>query len=500
MENEIMLKLEHIVKIFPGVRAVDDVSFDVKKGEIHALLGHNGAGKSTLVKIISGAYKKDSGKIILDSEEINLSSPEDGLKKGIGMVYQELDLIPHLDGSENIFLGQDIFKNKCGFIDANKRYHEAVKIVETFGVNIDLTVPVKTLSVSKQQLITIAKAISRKAKVIIFDEPTAALNNSEAERLFSIMKRLTEQGVSLIWITHRLDEVFQMADRVTLMRDGKWLSTNNIADMKMTQIVSALTGIDAEEQSKVTNVSQRKENVLLSCKNLCAGKTFQNISFDMYEGEVLGITGLIGCGATEIAKSLFAVHDINSGTILINGKEIKNFTPEIAVKKGIAYVSEDRSREGLNLIGSVRKNISLTILKELSKFGFLNFSKEAELTDSMVNKLDIRIANHMQLAGTLSGGNQQKVILAKWLLKKPQIFVMCEPTRGIDIGAKREIHKIIRNLAASGLSILVVSSEVEEIIDTCDRVLILYDGKIKSELLSKDCEKQKMLNTMYGID
>ena len=313
------------------------------------------------------------------------------------------------------------------------------------------------------------------------------------------MKKLAGQGVSIIWITHRLDEIFETADRVTLMREGKWITTKEIGQITMKEIVTELTGVTEEEQISTVNISNKTDEKLISCQNISAQKLFQNISFDLYRGEVLGITGLIGCGSTEIAKALFAVNKLSGGEIYIKGKKIEHFTPKTAAQKGIAYISEDRKMEGLNLKGSVQNNIVLTMSKEWSKLGFLNQKKEKESAKEMVETLDIRISDLSQTVNTLSGGNQQKIVLAKWLLKNAEVFVMCEPTRGIDIGAKREIHKIIRQLAKEGKAVLVVSSEVEEIIDTCDRVIILYDGRVKGELLSKDCAKKKMLDTMYGI-
>ena len=500
MQEETMLKLEHICKSFPGVKAVDDVTFEIKKGEIHALLGHNGAGKSTLVKIISGAYQKDAGTVTLDDEVITLTSPQHGLEKGIGMVYQALDLMPDLNGSENIFLGQRRFRNRRGFVDAKARDLEAESLIRQFGVEIDLQIPVKKLGVSRQQLIAIAKAISRQAKVVIFDEPTAALNNVEAERLFGIMRKLADAGVSLILITHRLDEVFLIADRVTLMRDGKWVVTKETGQISMKEIVGALTGVTEEEQVRTANQSSRTEEKLVSCKNISFGTVFQDVSFDLYRGEVLGITGLIGCGATEIAKALFGVCKIDRGEIILLKDKIERMTPEAAVRHKVAYISEDRKIEGLNLIGSVKDNITLTMIGEWAKAGFLNRKKEMVKAEEMVRKLDIRVAGLEQAAGTLSGGNQQKIILAKWLLKQAEIFILCEPTRGIDIGTKREIHKIIRKLAQNGCAVLVVSSEVEEIIDTCDRVMILYDGKTRGELSSEECVKKRMLDVMYGVE
>lgn len=497
--NEPILILENIVKQFPGVKAVDNVSLQITKGEIHALLGHNGAGKSTLVKIISGAYRKDSGKMIMDGEEVDFKSPSEGIAHGVGMVYQELDLIPYLSASENIFLGQNRFRNKFGFIDKAERKKVAQEIIAKFGVDVDLDVPVNELSISKQQLVTIAKAISRKAKLMIFDEPTAALNDNEVEKLFSIMEMLTSEGIAIVWITHRLDEVFRMANRVTLMRDGKWLSTHGIADITMQEIVEAMTG-QAETGEKTHLVSKATDEIMLSCKDLCMGKIYNDITFDLHKGEVLGITGLIGCGSTEIAKSLFAVLKPDKGTISVKGVPVHNFTPHHATKLGIAYVSEDRKGDGVNLIGSVRHNITATILDLVSKLGFLQFSEEQELAAKMIKRLEIRTSGQDQLVGTLSGGNQQKIVIAKWLLRNSEIFLMCEPTRGIDVGTKREIHKMIRDLAASGKAVLVVSSEVEEILDTCDRILILYEGKLKAKLSSEQCVKSDMMNLMYGVD
>ncbi len=497
--NESILTLEHIVKQFPGVKAVDDVSLEIRKGEIHAILGHNGAGKSTLVKIISGAYRKDSGRMIFDGEDVDFTSPADGIAHGVGMVYQELDLIPYLSASENIFLGQKRFLNRAGLIDKEQRKQEAERLIERFAVDIDLDVPVNTLSISKQQLITIAKVLSRRAKLMIFDEPTAALNDSEVEKLFSIMDMLTSDGIAIVWITHRLDEVFRMANRVTLMRDGKWLSTHGIKDINMQEIVEAMTG-QTETEPQAHLVSHATDEVVLSCDGLSMGKTYHDISFDMHKGEVLGITGLIGCGSTEIAKSLFAVLKPDSGRIYIKGKAVHALTPHKATKLGIAYVSEDRKASGLNLVGSVRYNISITILNAISKLGFIQFREENALTDEMIQKLKIRVSGPMQLSGTLSGGNQQKVVIAKWLLRNSEIFIMCEPTRGIDVGTKREIHRMIRDLAESGKSVLVVSSEIEEILDTCDRILVLYEGKLKAERSSNQCVKSEMMNLMYGVD
>ena len=498
MNNENLLVLKDIVKVFPGVRAVDHVDWAVAKGEVHALLGHNGAGKSTLVKIISGAYQRDSGQMLFDGKDVCFSSPHDALESGIGMVYQELDLVPHLDGSENIFLGQNRFCNKLGFINKKERLRAAQELLQRMNVQIDLTVPVKDLSISKQQLIAIAKAISRDAKLIIFDEPTAALNNAEVQKLFEVMRMLTKRGLSLVLITHRLDEVFEICDRVTLMRDGKRLSTDSVNDITMEKIVCAMTGAEEGVQEAAEKECFTLDKVALSCSGL-SGAAFHNISFDLHAGEALGITGLIGCGSTEIAKALFGAYPINAGEVSVNGKPLGSLTPYEAVKNRIAYVSEDRKGDGLNLIGSVGNNISLPILDRLSHLGFVQRKTERQEVARMIDALRIRVSSQAQLAGTLSGGNQQKVVLAKWLLKNPNVFIMCEPTRGIDVGAKREIHRIIRELVSEGDAVLVVSSEAEEVMDVCDRVLVLYEGSVKAEANINQLKKADLLNLMYGV-
>lgn len=499
-DNQLVLKLEHIKKAFLGVVAVNDVSLDFYATKIHALLGHNGAGKSTLMKIISGAYQKDAGEITLNNQKINLLSPYDGLVKGISMVYQELDLIPDLSGDENIFLGQNRFLNKYKLINRNERQKEAQSLMNKLGADVDLSCPVKNLSVSKQQLIAIAKALSRDAKVMIFDEPTAALNDAESEKLFSIMHKLADDGMTIIWITHRLNEVFAHADTVSLMRDGHLISSNSINEIEKKDIVYAMTGEVTTGSIDDSNSDTTRGECLISCRDLCLDKVYSNISFDLHSGEVLGITGLLGCGATEIAKSLFSVCKPDSGKIIIKGKEEKKLTPQKAVKYGISYLPEDRKVSGLNLITTVRNNLSLTILKKkLSRYGFINFKKETELTESMIKQLAIKVSSAEQITKTLSGGNQQKVVLGKWLLYDADVFVMCEPTRGIDIGVKREIHRIIRELAANGAAVLVVSSEVEEVINVSDRMLLLYDGHIQEEVGKNQKTYNEIMNIIYGV-
>jgi ABC-type sugar transport system ATPase subunit len=494
-----ILSMERIVKAFPGVRAVNDVSFDLQRGEIHALLGHNGAGKSTLVKIISGAYQRDSGEIYLNGEPVNFTDPGQAISAGIHMVYQELDLIPFLSGSENIYLGQKRFHTRLGFIDHRKKLRAAQEIVKRLDVErIELGSPVGELSVSKQQVIAIAKAISANAKIIIFDEPTSALNDSETRKLFDIMRLLTKEGVALILITHRLDEVFDIADRVTVMRDGKHIFTRPVEEVTKQEIINNMTDVVGAPERMDERGTPELGQTVLSVQDIGDSNAFHNVSFDLHKGEVLGLTGLIGCGAIEVARAIYGASQRDTGAVKVNNEFVKKGNTEDAARKRLAFVSDDRKRDGLVVVGSVRSNISLTILDQLSRFGVVIPKKENEGVRQMVDKLRIRISSPDQLAGTLSGGNQQKVVLSKWLLKDSEVLLLCEPTRGIDVATKREIHHMIRDFAANGMGVLVVSSEIDEILDTCDRVLVLYEGRIIGEVTNHDFDRAKIINWMYG--
>lgn len=495
MDN--VLRMEGIVKVFPGVIAVDRVSFELKRGEVHALLGHNGAGKSTLVKIIAGAYQRDGGDMYLDDRPVNFSSPRAAINSGIDMVYQELDLIPYLSGAENIFLGQNRFHNKWGLIDHRKKLEAAQEIVKRLDVEVDLTVPVTELGVSKQQIISIAKAISGNAKIIIFDEPTSALTESETQKLFEIMRWLTQAGVSLILITHRLNDVFAVADRVTIMRDGRKILVREVQHLGKREIILAMTDISTPRETSARAASRIKEPVL-RCENLSHAPYFHDISLELRQGEVLGITGLIGCGSIEIARAIYGASSRDSGTVEVEGTQVKRGDPHDAARKSLAFVSDDRKRDGLILGASVARNMSITILDQITSLGFINRTAERLKVRRMINQFKIRISSEDQAVGTLSGGNQQKVVLSKWLLKQTKVLILCEPTRGIDIATKAEIHKMIRDLARSGLGVIVVSSEIDEILDTADRILVLYEGRMIGEVDYLDFDRPKLLQWMYG--
>jgi len=489
--------MENIIKDFPGVRAVNNVSLELKKGEIHALLGHNGAGKTTLVKILAGAHKQDSGEMILSGETVNFSNPEEAINSGIHMVYQELDLIPDLSGAENIYLGQKRFHNKLGLIDYKKRLKAAEYLIKDFNVEIDLSKPVKELGISKQQIISIAKAISSEAKIIIFDEPTSALNDVETEKLFEIMRQLVEQDVTLVQITHRLPEVFIIADRVTVMRDGKHIFTKDIQNVTKEEIIDTMTEERTQFKNSRNDVKNSSE-VILKCRNISDYRTFKDVSFDLHRGEVLGLTGLIGCGAVEVARSIYGASERQKGSVLIKGDPVKVNDTSDATKKGIAFVSDDRKSDGLILLESVKNNITVTILEYLTKLGFIKRDKEKEKVHGIVDRLKIRITDINQQAKTLSGGNQQKVVLSKWLVRDSELFILCEPTRGIDVSTKAEIHNMIRQFGEDDKGVLVVSFEIDEILETCDRVLVFFEGKIFGEMSFDVFDREKIINWMYG--
>lgn len=492
-----LLQMENIVKDFPGVRAVNNVSFELREGEIHALLGHNGAGKTTLVKILAGAHKKDSGEIKLSGETVEFSNPSDAIKSGIHMVYQELDLIPYLSGAENIYLGQKRFHNKVGLINYKERLKAAQELIEDFDVDIDLSLPVRNLGISKQQIISIAKAISSEAKIIIFDEPTSALNDVETEKLFEIMRKLAEQGVTLIQITHRLSEVFIVANRVTVMREGRRIFTKTIEKVNKEEIIANMT----EGKVNIRNSHRSNTNsseIILKCENLSDFQTFKDISFELHRGEVLGLTGLIGCGAVEVARSIYGASKRYKGHVYVKGKELVEHNPHKAKNCGLAFVSDDRKKDGLVLLESVKNNITLTILHLLSKLGFIKEKEEREVVSSIIDRLAIRISDIHQEVKTLSGGNQQKVVLSKWLVRDSDIFILCEPTRGIDVSTKTEIHNMIRKFAEDEKGVIVVSSEIDEILKTCDRVLVLFEGDIYGEVNYCEFDRDKILNWMYG--
>lgn len=499
---ETILTAKGIDKSFFGQKVVDNFCFTLKKGSIHALLGHNGAGKSTFLKILSGVHRRDRGTVIFNGKEVNFENPREAMDAGIQMVYQELDLIPYLSGAENIYLGQGRFHNRLGLIRMKDKLAAAEELVKSFDIEIDLLQPVCRLNISKQQIVALAKAISTEAKILILDEPTATLNESEANKLFSILRVIAQRGTAIILITHRLEEVYRIADEITVMRDGKHIFTKQVSEVTTDEIIKQLTNTDRSTAASPLKESSKLDKKLgaqvLECEGLTLPGVFQDVDLSICEGEVLGITGLIGCGSNEVAGMVFGERNGKFTKLTVAGIPVKKVSPQAMRKLGVAYVPDDRKVKGLNTIGSVVANNSLTFYDKLSRMGWVRSSNEIRQCRRMIDKFGIQLKNIHQTARSLSGGNQQKLVLAKWLQRDLRLLILSEPTRGIDAVAKSEIHETIKALACDGLAILVVSSEIEEIVDLCDDVLVLFEGKTMGRFQLRTTSKDEIVNAMYG--
>lgn len=488
-----LIKMEHICKEFPGVKALDDVSFELKVGEVHALVGENGAGKSTLMKVLTGVYTKDSGRILLNGEEISINNVRDAQRKGIIMIHQELNLMNHLTAAQNIFIGRE-YKTKAKiFLDAKTQNQEAKKLFERLNQDIDPAVKVGDLTVAKQQMVEIAKALSYDSKILIMDEPTAALTDNEIEDLFRVIRMLREEGRAIIHISHRLEELKLISDRITVMRDGGYVDTVNTQDTTIDQIIKMMVGREIFV-TKQEAFAEKDKKVSLEVRNLNAGRMVRNVTFQAREGEILGLAGLVGAGRTETARAIFGADPHESGEILVHGKQVKINCPSDAVNAGIAYLSEDRKRYGLALGLSVDENVCMADMKDFLKaLVFINFKKSRDNTTKQKESLSIKTPSIKQKVKLLSGGNQQKVVLAKWLTRNSDILIFDEPTRGIDIGAKNEIYKLLNILAAEGKTIIVISSELPEIIRTCHRVLVMCEGRITGEVMGDEIDQNVIM-------
>lgn len=481
--DEYIVELEHINKVFPGVKALDDVSFNLKAGEVHALLGENGAGKSTLVKVLSGVYKEDSGSIRIFNKKITDLTPKKAQELGVAIIHQELNLCPHLTVAENIFLGREI--SRSGVLAVHEMSRQAKAVLDNLNIDISPEAIVGDLAVSKQQMVEIAKALSKNSKILIMDEPTSALSAKEIDDLFKVIRRLRDSGCGIIYITHRLEELHHIADRVTIMRDGRYINTMNFADTTISEIISNMVG--REIKQKYPRISVKRGKKIFEVKNLNAGRMLRNISFELYEGEILGIAGLVGAGRTETTRAIFGVDPKDSGEIFLHGKPVEINKPIDAIKAGIVLVPEDRKKDGLCTKLSIRDNIALPNLDILSKgMQMVDRKKEKTMVDKAVKALDIKLADIEADAGSLSGGNQQKVVLGKWLMRKFKVVIFDEPTRGIDVAAKVEIYNLMNGLKRQGIGVIFVSSEMQEILGISDRVLVMCEGRITGEFDIKD--------------
>ena len=464
------IEMRGIDKSFGGNAVLKNAGFLLDDGEVHALMGENGAGKSTLMKILTGVYTKDAGQVIVDGKEVCYNNPQEAEKAGIVFIHQELNVLFDLTVEENMFLGKEI-KKVFGICDRKAMRKRVQEILDMLGVDIDPTQRMDELSIGQQQMIEIAKALMVDAKVLIMDEPTAALTQSETEVLFKVVNSLRQKGVSIVYISHRMEEIFELCDRITILRDGTYIDTKRIADIDMNDIVKMMIGREIGERYPVRN--SKIGDVAFEVKNLNCPGAFENVSFEVRAGEVLGVSGLMGAGRTEIMQAIFGNMPNVTGQLLLDGKEIKNKNPQQAIQNGIGFITEDRKVEGLMLEESIMKNISLANLGRISNGGVINKRKEQELVNKGIEELRIRCFGPQHECNNLSGGNQQKVIFAKWIYTNPKVLILDEPTRGVDIGAKKEIYNIINELAAKGVAIIMVSSELPEVLGMSDRVMVV---------------------------
>lgn len=488
--DNMVLQLKNIIKTYPGVVALNDVTIEVAKGEVHALVGENGAGKSTLIKTCTGAVVPDSGQVIVNGREVSSMTPKLSKENGIAVIYQEFNLVGELSVAENIFLGRAIRK---GVIIDRKAMVEASKeIFEQLDIDIEPNELVKNLSVGYQQIVEIAKAVSQKAQILIMDEPSAPLTKSEVERMFAMVDKLKSAGVTIIYISHRLDEIFRLADRITIMRDGEKIKTLNTAETDVNMLVSLMVGRELKE-TYPTRIPCIKEEVLLEVNNLY-GNGLTDVSFQIRRGEILGFAGLIGAGRTELAELIFGVKPKTRGQIIFKGREISPKTPREAINHGIVLVPEDRKRQGALLSIDIKGNISMAILEKISVCSVINKNKEKEIADKYCKELKIKTPDIMQIVKNLSGGNQQKVILGKWLASNPDLIILDEPTRGIDVGAKYEIYKLINLLVESGKTVIMISSEMEEIMGMSDRIIVLSEGRITGIIARQEFNQELIMS------
>ena len=491
-----LLELSHVSKSFPGVKALNDVRFEMRPGEIHALLGENGAGKSTLIKIISGVYRPDSGEMSFDGKPVHFNNPREAQALGIATIYQELSLYPELSVAENIFMGHAP-RNKLGMVEWGAMRREAESILKSLDIHdMDVNRKVGTMTVGNRQRVEIAKALSQNARILIMDEPTAALTEADVEQLFRIVRLLRERDVGIIYISHRLEEVFILADRVTVLRDGQYVATKEVAATNSNELISMMVGrtIDNMFPKLDTTVGQ----AVLEVRNLVRMPLTRGVSLTVRRGEIVGLAGLVGSGRSELAQVIFGLTPAESGEILINERAVRIRNPGQAMRLGIAYVPEDRGTQGLIRQMRIRENISLAVLRQMVQGPLVDRGAERKLAQSMIDQLRIRAYSTEQVVNKLSGGNQQKVVVSKWLASKPKLLIMDEPTRGVDVGAKAEIHRLLSELAQQGLAILMISSELPEILGMSDRILVMREGKLVAEYSRAEATQENIAASMMS--
>ncbi len=491
MENEYILEMKSISKLFPGVKALDDVKLQVRPGTVHSLMGENGAGKSTLMKCLFGIYSIDQGEIILDGRKVQFSSPAEALENHVSMVHQELNQVLDQNVMENLWLGR--YPIKGGLIDDKKMYEDTMKIFNDLDINVDPKAKVGTLPVSQKQMIEIGKAVSYNAKVIVMDEPTSSLTEKEVEHLFRIIRKLIEKNSSVIYISHKMEEILTISDDVTVMRDGKWIATQLASSLTIDNIIKMMVGREMTERYPQKD-TQPSSEILMEVKNLSSASTkFSGINFELHRGEILGVAGLVGSKRTEVLETIFGINQKDEGQILVEGKEVRNRFPGESIKNGFAMLTEERRKDGIFSGLSVAFNLVIDNLDSYIKNGLLNNKLIKIDVDKMIQAFKIKTPSGSQRIGNLSGGNQQKVILGRWLLTHPTILLLDEPTRGIDVGAKYEIYQLINQLVAEGKGIIIVSSEMPELLGICDRILVMSNGHQSGIFDAKDVSQEQIM-------
>lgn len=489
------IEMKGIDKSFGDNQVLKDAGFVLADGEVHALMGENGAGKSTLMKILTGVYTKDRGTVYVDGKEVNYKNPQEAEKAGIVFIHQELNVLFDLTVEENLFIGKEI-KNKFGFCKQKEMRKKAEEALNRLGVDISPTEVMSNLSVGQQQMVEICKALMVDAKVIIMDEPTAALTQSETSVLFEVIKSLRKSGVSIVYISHRMEEIFELCDRISVLRDGTYIGTKLIPETNMNEIVKMMIGREIGERYPQRDC--KIGNPVLKVKGLTKKGVFENVNFEVRSGEVLGVAGLMGAGRTEIMQAIFGNLPYESGRIEISGKEVKIKTPIDAIRNGIGFITEDRKVEGLMLEESIEKNIALTNLSRISKHKFIRPKEEDELVKKGIEELHIKCFGSQHECNNLSGGNQQKVVFAKWIYTNPEILILDEPTRGVDIGAKKEIYNIINELAAKGVAIIMVSSELPEVLGMSDRIMVIREGVVRGCITKEEANQENIMTLATG--
>ncbi|MCT8137569.1 sugar ABC transporter ATP-binding protein [Anaerobacillus sp. CMMVII] len=492
-----LLEMKKVNKRFPGVHALKDVNFELESGEVHALLGENGAGKSTLMKILGGIYSIDEGEIFINNNKIEINDVKIAQNLGVSVIHQEIVLVPYLSIAENIFLGREDV-TKAGLIDEKSMYKKAQKFLEDFGLQLDARTPIKKLTVAQQQMIEIIKAVSFNSKIIIMDEPTSSLTEKEVDFLFNTIRKLKKQGVGIVYISHRMNELFEITDRITVMRDGTYIGTVTTKETTYDKLISMMVGRSLTNYYVRDYVENGK--TVMEVKNLTKKGVLDNISFELKKGEILGFAGLVGAGRSELMKCIFGLDLFEKGDIYVNDVKANIKNPNDAIKNRIAYVTENRKEEGLFLIRSVEYNLTIKILQDFMKFFRVNHKYERKVTNEFINDLSIKTPSPDQIVKNLSGGNQQKVLISRWLATNPKVLILDEPTRGVDVGAKAEIYSIMNRLVKEGVSIIMISSELPEVINMSDRIAVMSNGRIQAILNKEEFNQETIMHYATGGD